>query len=144
MGSCSPPPAAWCKGCRGRGTNGTWNARAIDLPGVFFLQATEWLFRENRLARDCFPALGRPARLSEIKAPIFVLAAADDEVVTLPQAVAAKSLCRGTSVAVRVEPGGHLSLFMGRKTLDGAWREIAHWLRRGIATARHDPASQPG
>lgn len=105
-----------------------WNAHAIDLPGAFFLQATEWLFRENRLARDCFPALGRPARLSEIKAPVFVLAAANDEVVTLPQAVAAKSLCRGTSVAVRVEPGGHLSLFMGRKTLDGPWREIARWL----------------
>jgi poly(3-hydroxyalkanoate) synthetase len=121
-----------------------WNARAIDLPGVFFLQTTEWLFRENRLARDCFPALGRLVGLSEIKAPIFVLAAADDEVVTLPQAVAAKSLCRGTSVAIRVEPGGHLSLFMGRRTLDGAWREIAHWLRGGKATACHDPAPLPG
>ena len=41
-----------------------------------------WLFRANRLARGCFPALGRPARLPEIEAPIFVLAAAEDEVVT--------------------------------------------------------------
>jgi poly(3-hydroxyalkanoate) synthetase len=117
-----------------------WNARAVDLPGAFFLQTTEWLFRENRLARGCFPALGRPARLSEIEAPIFVLAAADDEVVTLPQALAAKSLCRGTSVAVRVVPGRHLSLFMGRKTLDGAWREIACWLRHRTAAGHHCPA----
>ena len=57
----------------------------------------------------------------------------DDEVVTLPQALAAKSLCRETSVAVRVVPGRHLSLFMGRKTLDGAWREIACWLRQRTA-----------
>ena len=105
-----------------------WNARTVDLPGVFFLQVAEWLFRENRLARGCFPALGRPARLSDIEAPIFVLAAADDEIVALPQAVAAKSLCRSTSVEVRVEPGRHLSLFMGQRTLGGAWRDIAHWL----------------
>ena len=107
-----------------------WNARAVDLPGVYYLQAAEWLFRENRLARGCFPALGRPARLSDIEAPTFVLAAADDQIVALPQAVAAKSLCRATSVAVRVEPGRHLSLFMGQRTLEGAWREIGRWLKR--------------
>ena len=59
----------------------TWNTRTVDLPGVYFLQVAEWLFRENRLARGCFPALGRPARLSDIEAPMFVLAAADDEIV---------------------------------------------------------------
>ncbi len=75
-----------------------WNARTVDLPGVYFIQAAEWLFRENRLARGCFPALGRPARLPNIEAPMFVLAAADDEIVALPQAVAAKSLCRAARV----------------------------------------------
>ena len=92
-----------------------WNARTVDLPGVYFLQVAEWLFREDRLARGCFPALGRPARLSDIEAPMFILAAADDEIVALPQAVTAKSLCRATSVAVRVEPGRHLSLFPAEK-----------------------------
>src|SRR5208337_235630 len=28
-----------------------WNARTVDLPGVYFLEVAEWLFRENRLAR---------------------------------------------------------------------------------------------
>ncbi len=96
-----------------------WNARTVDLPGVYFLQVAEWLFRENRLARGCFPALGHPARLSDIEAPMFVLAAADDEIVALPQALAAKSLCRATSVAVRVEPGRHLSLFGSRAKSGG-------------------------
>ncbi len=105
-----------------------WNARTVDLPGAYFLQTAEWLFRENRLARDCFPALGRQVRLSNIVAPILVLAAADDEIVALPQATAVKSLCRATKVAVRVEPGRHLSLFMGRRTLGGAWPKIARWL----------------
>jgi poly(3-hydroxyalkanoate) synthetase len=105
-----------------------WDARTVDLPGPYFLQTAEWIFRENRLARGAFPALGRNVGLSDIAAPIFVLAAADDEIVALPQATAVKSLCGRTRVQVRVEPGQHLSLFMGRRTLATAWPEIARWL----------------
>ena len=82
-----------------------WDARAVDLPGAYFLQSTEWIFRENRLARGSFPSLGRQSPLSDISAPVFVLAAADDEIVALPQATAVKSLCPGTRVEIRVEPG---------------------------------------
>jgi poly(3-hydroxyalkanoate) synthetase len=105
-----------------------WDVRTVDLPGPYFVQAAEWIFRENRLARGCFPALGRPVALSSITAPIFVLAAADDEVVSPAQATAVRSLCRQTRVETRVEPGRHLSLFMGRKTVHAAWPEIGHWL----------------
>jgi poly(3-hydroxyalkanoate) synthetase len=116
-----------------------WDARTVDLPGAYFLQSAEWIFRENRLARGTLPALGRESRLSDIASPIFVLAAADDEIVAVQQATAVKSLCPGTSVEIRVEPGRHLSLFMGRRTLDDAWRQIALWLkapgRRGHVAA---------
>ena len=105
-----------------------WNARTVDLPGAYFLQTAEWIFRENRLARGTFP-VGRVTRLSDIEAPIFVLAAADDEIVPLPQAIAVKALCPRTRVEIRIEPGRHLSLFMGRRTLASAWRDIACWLR---------------
>jgi poly(3-hydroxyalkanoate) synthetase len=114
-----------------------WNRRTVDLPGPYFIQTAEWIFRENRLARDGLPALGRLARLSGIAAPIFVLAAADDEIVSLPQATAVQS--RGPRKAVvRVEPGRHLSWFLGRRTLATAWRDIAHWLNEaeGAASAR--------
>jgi poly(3-hydroxyalkanoate) synthetase len=113
-----------------------WNARTVDLPGVYFLQTAEWIFRENRLARGTFPSLGRVSRLSEIEAPVFVLAAADDEIVALPQAAAAKPLCTRADVEVRVEPGRHLSLFMGRRTLDTAWRDIACWLKAPVHSYR--------
>ena len=105
-----------------------WNSRTVDLPGAYFAQTAEWIFRENRLANGSFPALGREVGLAEIAAPIFALAAADDAVVALPQVTAVKSKCRRARVAVRVEPGRHLSLFMGRRTLRTAWRDIAHWL----------------
>jgi poly(3-hydroxyalkanoate) synthetase len=105
-----------------------WNARTVDLPGAYFMQTAEWVFRENRLAAGSFPALGRRVGLAEISAPILALAAADDEVVSLPQAVAIQSICRNAKVAARVEPGRHLSLFMGRRTLRTAWRDAASFL----------------
>ena len=115
-----------------------WNERTVDLPGAYFVQTAEWIFRENRLARGCLPALGRLASLSGVEAPIFALAAADDEIVSLPQATAVKALCRSTKVMVRIEPGRHLSLFMGRRTLSTAWRDIARWLNEadGAVAAR--------
>ncbi len=121
-----------------------WNERTVELPGAYFAQTAEWIFRENRLARDCLPTLGRLARLSSIEAPIFVLAAANDEIVSLPQATAVKSLCRSTKVVVRIEPGRHLSLFMGRRTLSTAWRDIAHWLNEAdgaVAPRQQVPGS---
>jgi poly(3-hydroxyalkanoate) synthetase len=118
-----------------------WDARTVNLPGAYFLQSTEWIFRQNRLARGSFPSLGRQCPLSDISAPIFALAAAEDEVVALPQATAVQSLCAKTSVEIRVEPGRHLSLFMGRRTLHTAWRDIAYWLVQPEAAARPSPPS---
>ena len=105
-----------------------WNLRTVDLPGAYFLQTAEWIFRENRLARGKFEALGRRVLLSTVEAPVFVLAAADDEVVSLPQAIAAQSLFPRARVETRVLPGRHLSLFMGRETVARAWGEIGGWL----------------
>lgn len=115
-----------------------WNARAVDLPGAYFLQTAEWIFRENRLARGTFPALGRVSPLSGITAPIFVLASADDEIVSLPQATAVKALCPRANVEIRIEPGRHLSLFMGRRTLATAWLQIARWLSQGDGRVHAD------
>jgi poly(3-hydroxybutyrate) depolymerase len=117
-----------------------WNLHTVDLPGAYFIQTAEWIFRENRLARGCFPALGRKVALSSITAPIFVLAAEDDEVVSPPQATAVQSLCPRTRVTTRVEPGRHLSLFMGRRTVGMVWPEIGRWLvgaARGGRRGRH-------
>jgi poly(3-hydroxyalkanoate) synthetase len=115
-----------------------WNARTVDLPGAYFLQTAEWIFRENRLARGTFPALGRKVGLSDIAAPVYVLAAADDEIVALKQTTADATLRPRADVRIRIEPGQHLSLFMGRRTLDTAWRDIARWLMRPDAAGSPD------
>ena len=110
-----------------------WNAYTVNLPGEYFIQTTEWLFRENRLAGGGFPALGRICNLGCIPVPIFVLAAQDDEIVAPAQALAVKALCANAEVATQVVPGRHLSLFLGRRTLNDAWNEIARWLHKNNA-----------
>jgi poly(3-hydroxyalkanoate) synthetase len=109
-----------------------WNAYTIDLPGVYFLQTSEWLFRENLLARNLFPALGRICDLRDILCPVFVLAAEDDDVVAPAQAMAAARLCTHATVTTRMAAGTHLSLFLGRQSLDGPWTDISAWLRKAL------------
>lgn len=109
-----------------------WDARTLDLPGVYYRQVAAWLFRENRLAQGTFPAFGRPTPLSRVAAPMFVLAGLADRIAPPAQVRAALDLV-GTPPAERncLEADcGHLGLFMGARTLRQEWREIADWLLR--------------
>lgn len=109
-----------------------WFGRTLDLPGAYYREALNWLYLENRLALGRFPALGRQVDLASVTCPLVLLAAADDNIAPPKQVFAAASLV-GTPAynQIRYEAeGNHLALFMGRKTLDREWREIARWLSR--------------
>ena len=56
------------------------------------MQVVEHLFKENRLATGRFVALGRRVELSELRCPLFLLAARDDEVVASEQIFATERL----------------------------------------------------
>ena len=116
-----------------------WNGFTLALPGPFFTETTEWLFRENRLARGCFPALGRICALAAIEAPIFLLVAGGDIVIPPPQTLALKDLCPRARVTTRMAEGVHLSLFMGADMLAGPWSEIAGELEQALRPRRTGP-----
>lgn len=108
-----------------------WNAETLNLPGTYYLQIVNWIFRENRIAAGEFTALGRKVDLKDVKAPVFLLAGLDDEVVPAVQALATAHLV-GTPpalIAAASEPSDHLGLFMGAKTHAHAWPRIAEWLQ---------------
>ena len=107
-----------------------WYAWTVDLPGTYYLQVVEQLFKENRLAAGRFAALGRPVDLAAVRCPLFLLAAHDDELVAPEQIFATESLVGSSPGAIRktVAPGGHLGLFMGRTILSDIWPRIARWL----------------
>lgn len=116
----------------------SWYAVTLDLPGTFYLQVAQWLYQENRIAEGRFVALGRPVHLPDIRVPMFLLAARDDEIVAPGQlfATARRVGTPSTAIEMVTEPCGHLSLFLGARTIDGTWRRIADWLKRDTAFAQ--------
>jgi len=112
-----------------------WNMETLNLPGTYYLQIVNWIFRENRIAGGAFVALGRAVDLKDVKAPVFLLAGLDDDVVPAAQALATAGLV-GTPaafIAAASEPSNHLGLFMGARTHAHAWPRIAGWLRDDLS-----------
>jgi poly(3-hydroxyalkanoate) synthetase len=76
----------------------------------------------------CCSRRTRPA--PKLCCPLFLLAAQNDDVVAPEQIFATEHLVGSQPRALEkaVAPGGHLSLFMGRKILAHIWPDIARWL----------------
>ncbi|HET9537482.1 MAG TPA: alpha/beta fold hydrolase, partial [Mesorhizobium sp.] len=106
-----------------------WQVWTVDLPGTYYLQVIEQLFKQNQLPAGRFEALGRAIDLSNVQCPIFLLSARDDEIVAAEQLFAVERLV-GSNCRIRksIAPGTHLGLFMGRTTLLEAWPNLAHWV----------------
>jgi poly(3-hydroxybutyrate) depolymerase len=108
----------------------SWYEQPIDLPGRWYLQAIVQLFKENRLAKGEFVALGQRLDLKRITCPVYLLAGESDDITTPEQVLDARKYV-GTpvgQVTSRTVPGGHIGLFMGSRTLRDAWPEIAGWI----------------
>jgi poly(3-hydroxyalkanoate) synthetase len=111
-----------------------WYAETLDLPGSFYLQVVNWLFKENQIAEGRFVALGQCINLTRLSVPILLLAASHDEVVSVDQLFAVKRLVSTPAerLVVMTEPCVHLGLFLGANVLDRSWRRIARWLLQDL------------
>jgi len=56
-----------------------WYLSTVDLPGTYYLQAVDCLYKQNQIATGKFVALGRRIDLADVRAPLFLLAARDDD-----------------------------------------------------------------
>lgn len=110
-----------------------WFDALVDLPGAYYLQSFEWIFRENRLARGRLEALGEIVDLARIACPLLLVAADDDEIVSPGQLFALRRLVATPAerVVMRRTSGRHLSLFMGRETLSRIWPDVAAFVAAG-------------
>jgi polyhydroxyalkanoate depolymerase len=107
-----------------------WYENPIDLPGRWYLQAIDELFKQNRLARGEFVGLGRKLSLREIRCPLYLLAGDADDITPKEQVFAAEHLV-GTparDIVKAVAPGGHIGLFMGSRPLREFWPRIGAWM----------------
>jgi poly(3-hydroxyalkanoate) synthetase len=68
--------------------------------------------------------------LHNITCPVYLLAGAGDDITT-PEQVLNAAKCVGTQadrIVSRTVPGGHVGLFMGARTLQEFWPQIARWV----------------
>jgi poly(3-hydroxyalkanoate) synthetase len=114
-----------------------WHAQTVDLPGTYYMQVVQWIFKENRIAEGRFVALGRTLDLRTVRAPMYLLAGAGDEVIEPDQLFAAARLTSVCAACIEMERAscGHLGLFMGANTISGAWPRIGRWLLRDLDMA---------
>lgn len=108
-----------------------WNAWTIDVPGTYYLEVIEKLYKRNELAAGSFVALGQKIDLSRLRLPMYLLAGSADDVVAPEQLLAVERLVGTPPQLLRheVAPSNHLGLFMGRQTLEEYWPKIARWLK---------------
>lgn len=107
-----------------------WSAHVLDLPGAFYLEVVERFYKRNELAKGEFSALGKRIDLREMRHPLYLLAARDDDVTAPEQTLACAGLVgtpRG-KIRRKTAPGGHISLFAGARTLKKVWPDVLAWL----------------
>ena len=112
-----------------------WYAWTLDLPGTYFLETVDKLYKRNEIATGTFEALGKRIDLATIQIPIFLLAACNDEVVSPPQLFAVERLV-GTparDIPKLTADCHHLGLFMSRQVLCELWPKIVKWLIKAPA-----------
>ncbi len=108
-----------------------WNSWTMDIPGAYYLEVVEKLYKRNELANGSFVALGQKIDLSRLRLPMYLLAGSTDEVVAPEQLLAVERLV-GTPPEYRrheVAPCNHLGLFMGKRTLEEYWPRIVRWMK---------------
>jgi poly(3-hydroxybutyrate) depolymerase len=112
----------------------SWYENPLDLPGKYYLQTIDLIFKRNRFARGQFFALGEKLSLKNITCPVFLLAGEADDITTKEQVFAAEHLL-GTPRAMiqkKLVAGGHIGLFMGTRTLQETWPGIATWIKANV------------
>ena len=99
-----------------------WYRLNKDLPGDLYLEAVQWLFKENRLAKGRLRIGGRGVDLSAVRCPVRLLAGTRDHITPPPQVFAMKPLVpNAASVEEHLVDAGHIGVFMGRTALAEVW-----------------------
>ncbi len=108
-----------------------WFEHPIDLPGAWYLQVVDELFRENLFYEGRFTALGRRIGLCDVTCPAYLLAGEHDDITPVPQVLKARDRLGTPADKVTEEtvPGGHVGLFMSHHTVHDTWPKIARWMR---------------
>jgi polyhydroxyalkanoate synthase len=105
-----------------------WGRDQIPFPGAAFVEMTNTLNRENRLASGVIPLGGREVRLADITCPFLSLVGEKDHIVPLESAQGLTDLVGSTDKQELVLKSGHVGLFVGRSAHKGTLPPLCAWI----------------
>lgn len=96
----------------------TWMYDCPDQPGRLFHRFIREFYHDNALIRGQLRIGGRAVRLERLSMPILSIYARDDHLVPEPMAAALTAAAPSARVSECVVPGGHLGLFLSKRSRD--------------------------
>lgn len=112
-----------------------WYEYTQDLPGRFYLEIVEWIFKKNGLIRPGFVRLnGRSVDLGNISCPTILMAGEKDHITPPPQLFALRDLISTPAediIEIRTN-GGHIGTLMGNEALRENWTTVNEMLQQVI------------
>ncbi len=107
-----------------------WFSETLDLPGRWYLQVVKEIFKENKLFRGSFVALGKRLDLHDVKCPAYLLAGEWDDIAPKEQVFnAAERLGTRKADITRDEAKAeHFGLFMSSTVLTENWARVGRWI----------------
>jgi poly(3-hydroxybutyrate) depolymerase len=99
-----------------------WYDQPIDLPGAWYLEAVEKLFKKNLLITGELEVLGQKVNLGNITCPVFLIAGDKDDITLPEQVFAMTDYVSGPSTKKVLEDAGHIGVFTRSNSLN-YWEE---------------------
>jgi len=123
-----------------------WYLYPLDLPGKLYLWAVEHLFVKNELFTGKLEVAGKTVSLGSITCPVFLLGGEQDDITPWQQVHNMRYAVGSSLVRWHLAPGGHIGLFIGRRSHAEYWTPILAQVRelsRPEASPAPSPALQP-
>jgi polyhydroxyalkanoate synthase len=105
-----------------------WGNETLPLAGDYFRDTTKELMWGNKLYKGTLVVRGKPARLSDVKVPVFTALAEHDHIVSYAASKPLMDLVGSKDKEEIVLKGGHVSLIAGPNAVRRMWPRLALWL----------------
>ncbi len=94
-----------------------WYEQPVDIPGVWYLEAVDKLFKHNLLIKGELVILGQKVDLSKITCPVHLIAGDEDDVTLPEQVFAMAKVVTGPVTMKTLENAGHIGVFVKESSL---------------------------
>lgn len=105
-----------------------WANEFTPFPGEFFRQWVKEFYQQNKLVRGELVLGGRSVDLSNIRCPLLVVGAKQDNITPPQCARALMDATSGSDKEYLELPGGHISLIAGRGARRNVWPKVSGWI----------------